>query len=614
MIKKILAFILVTSAIFTCIPFIGASALEDNIITLDPGHGYNASEGCYTGADGAMQWDGGLQEDFYNLTISQQTEKTLTEIYGVKVFMTRTTNSVNPSYSDRVNKALNNNSGTFVSIHNNSYDDSSLRGSCIFIPNNNLNKEMYNRSYDLGVKIQDRLRDDVGVPIKDRPYAENKGTRPGTDLPREKYAIMWRAKEWGLTRACIVECCFQTNYEDVHAFLLNPAKLVEMGTAIADGIADHLGLQADNGENINCIEPGAAVTNGSAAVNGGDVTRGETFSFQGWSVHEDGIANYEYSINGSSWKSVDSVYSRSDVVANLDTSIFGACTTKNSFKHTLNTSALSVGSNTISLRGVTASGKNYNIGKISLFAMPAAGETFTTMEKHLFSVGEAINVTAKGMLEGAWVAVFKQGEVPGNGKSFCYFEMHNSTATFDLIADGVFNSSRGGSPLAEGTYVLYTFVDESYKVNTSVEPITFVINNALASENVITPKDANSGITTGFDMVFGVDDMLSAEEVAALFKGNCTVTSPTGGEAPKYIGSGCKIYLTEGDKIYDIATIIVNADLTGDGIANGKDLIRAKRMMENTMIDGWLEAGDFDGDCAISADDLSQIVDHISNH
>lgn len=606
MIKKLFAFLLVTVTIFTCIPFVAASALEDNIITLDPGHGRNS------GATGAQDW-GGLQEDHYNLTISLQTEKVLKETYGVKVFMTRTTHEENPGYSDRVNKALNNNSGTFVSIHNNSYDISSLRGSCIFIPNDNLNKAMYDRSYDLGVKIQNRLRDDVGVPIKDRPYAENSGTRPGTDLPREKYAIMWRAKEWGLTRACIVECCFQSNYEDVHAFLLNPAKLIEMGTAIADGIADHLGLQADNGEKINCIEPGSAVTNGSAAVNGGDVTRGETFSFQGWSVHEDGIANYEYSINGGSWKSVDSAYSRSDVVANLDTSIFGACTDKNSFKHTLDTSALSVGSNTISLRGVTKAGDTYDIGKISLFAMPAAGETFTTMEKNLFSVGEEINVTAKGMLEGAWVAVFMQGEVPGNVKSICYFEMHDSTQTFDLIGDGVFNSSRGGSPLQEGTYVLYTFVDESYKVNTSVEPITFIVNNAMAAEKSITPKDGTN-ITTGFDMVFGVKDMLSAEEVANLFEGNCVVKSPQGTDAPAMIGSGCKIYLCEGDIIYDIATIIVEGDLDGNGISNGKDLIRAKKMMLGTMDYGWIEAGDFDGDCAISDSDISILVDVIANH
>lgn len=611
MIKKLFAFLLVTVTIFTCIPFVAASALEDNIITLDPGHGYDSSVGSYTGADGAMKW-GGLQEDFYNLTIAQQTEKTLKEVYGVKVFMTRTTNSVNPSYSDRVNKALNNNSGTFVSIHNNSYDISSLRGSCIFIPNDNLNKAMYDRSYDLGVKIQNRLRDDVGIPIKDRPYYENSGTRPDGS-PREKYAIMWRAKEWGLTRACIVEGCFQTNYEDVHAFLLNPAKLIEMGTAIADGIADHLGLQADNGEKINCIDPGSAVTNGSAAVNGGDVTRGEAFSFQGWSVHEDGIANYEYSINGGSWKSVDSAYSRSDVVANLDTSIFGACTDKNSFKHTLDTSALSVGSNTISLRGVTKAGDTYDIGKISLFAMPAAGETFTTMEKNLFSVGEEIKVTAKGLLEGAWVAVFMQGEVPGNVKSICYFEMHDSTKTFDLIADGVFNSSRGGSPLQEGTYVLYTFVDESYKVNTSVEPITFIVNNAMAAEKSITPKDGTN-ITTGFDMVFGVKDMLSAEEVANLFEGNCVVKSPQGTDAPAMIGSGCKIYLCEGDIIYDIATIIVEGDLDGNGISNGKDLIRAKKMMLGTMDYGWIEAGDFDGDCAISDSDLSILTDVIANH
>lgn len=606
MIKKILAFLLVTSAIFTCIPFIGASALEDNIITLDPGHGNN------TGADGAMQW-GGLQEDYYNLTISQQTQKVLTETYGVKVIMTRTTNTYNPSYDTRVNTALDNNSGTFVSIHNNSFDNPSAHGCLAFIPNENYRYDHHLQSKDMANKIVDRLENDVGIPRNTDPYSESgSGTYPdGT--AKDYYALLWRAKQWGLTRACIVECCFQSNYNDVHNYLLNPAKLVEMGTAIANGIADHLGLQADTGEKINCIEPGAAVTNGSAAIDAGDVTRGETFSFQGWSVHEDGIANYEYSINGSSWKSVDTVYSRSDVVANLDTSIFGACTTKNSFKHTLNTSALSVGSNTVSLRGVTASGKNYDIGKISVFAMPAEGETFTKMEKHLFSVGEAINVTARGMLEGAWVAVFKQGEVPGDVKSFCYFEMHDGTATFDLISEGVFNSSRGGSPLPEGTYVLYSFVDETYKVNTSVEPITFVINNAKAASYAITPVDGN-GITTGFDMAFGIKDMQSAEQVEELFVGDCVVTSPAGGTAPEKIGSGCKIYRYDGDMICDIATIIVDGDLDGDGIANGKDLIRAKKMMQNSTNDGWKEAADLDGDDAISDADLSALAQIIANH
>ncbi len=606
MLKKLFAFVLATVMLFLCIPFIGVSALEDNIITLDPGHGNN------TGADGAMQW-GGLQEDYYNLTISQQTQKTLTEVYGVKVIMTRTTNTYNPSYDTRVNTALNNNSGTFVSIHNNSYDNESAHGCLAFIPNPNYRYDHYLQSKDMGNKIVDRLESDVGIPRNTDPYyVSGSGTYPDGSA-KDYYALLWRAKQWGLTRACIVECVFQSNYNDVHTYLLNPAKLVEMGTAIANGIADHLGLQADTGEKINCIEPASPVSNSTVAVNGSDVTRGETFSFQGWSVHEDGIANYEYCINGGSWKSVDTVYSRSDVVANLDTSIFGACTDKNSFKHTIDTSALSVGSNTISVRGVTKDGSTYDIGKISLFAMPAAGETFTTMEKHLFSVGEEIKVTAKGKLDGAWVAVFKQGEVPGDVKSICYYEMHNSTKTFDLISEGVFNSSRGGSPLQEGTYVLYTFVDESYKINTSVEPITFIVNNTKAAENTITPIDGTN-ITTGFDMVFGLPDMLSADEVSALFNGNCIITSPEGTDAPAMIGSGCKIYLRDGDMIYDIATIIVDADLDGDGIANGRDLIRAKKMMNKTTTSGWIEAGDFDGNGAISEEDLASLSAIIANH
>ena len=49
------------------------------------------------------------------------------------------------------------------------------------------------------------------------------------------------------------------------------------------------------------------------------------------------------------------------------------------------------------------------------------------------------------------------------------------------------------------------------------------------------------------------------------------------------------------------------ADIDGDGIATGKDLIRAKKFMLNTEVEGWAEAGDIDGDGVITDAELSVI-------
>ena len=78
--------------------------------------------------------------------------------------------------------------------------------------------------------------------------------------------------------------------------------------------------------------------------------------------------------------------------------------------------------------------------------------------------------------------------------------------------------------------------------------------------------------------------------------------------------TGYKVQYYKYSMVFDEAIVIVKADTTCDGIVNGKDLIRAKKMMLGTMDYGWIEAGDFDGDCAISDSDLSILTDVIANH
>ena len=103
--------------------------------------------------------------------------------------------------------------------------------------------------------------------------------------------------------------------------------------------------------------------------------------------------------------------------------------------------------------------------------------------------------------------------------------------------------------------------------------------------------------------------MLDASTVAAMFDGDCRITKADGSAlADGYVGSGCIINLYFGEKIYDSAVIIVKADIDGDGIVTGKDVIRAKKVMLDMSVEGWSEAGDINGDGVITDADLSFIT------
>ena len=122
-----------------------------------------------------------------------------------------------------------------------------------------------------------------------------------------------------------------------------------------------------------------------------------------------------------------------------------------------------------------------------------------------------------------------------------------------------------------------------------------------------------SGITvdrTGDKVkVTGVTEMLDASTVAAMFDGDCRITKADGSALTNgYVGSGCVINLYFGEKIYDSAVIIVKADIDGDGIVTGKDVIRAKKVMSDISVDGYREAGDINGDGVITDTDISFIA------
>ncbi len=478
MLKKTLSIFLALLMAVSVVPFFktqtGAAGIA---ITLDPGHGQG------TGAAGAMTW-GGLQEDHYNLTISEYCKARL-ESYGFTVHMTRTSHNENPSYDARVMTAVNTGSDAFVSIHNNSNGSSTPYGSMIFMVNPNYNYQMYVNTVAMSRCIMDRLVADAGTYEWAAPYYTNGDSTHPDGSAAEYYAVLWRAKRWSegvysgsnVSAGLIVECVFQSNYSDVVNFLMNPAKLEAMGYAIADGLADYYGVDAapSGPAHVNNIDDTDGMTSRdttNAVIQcAATVEKGTTFIMKGWSVNENGVSTYQGSLDGGDWTNINS-YFREDVYNAM--ADYTVCSDINSFDVALDTSSLSFGNHTYDIRCVTKNNETYDVASYDINITVPAGVSYVNVLSNAFAPGGNFMVTAKGASDLAWVGLFGANETPGQVNSYCYYEMQTAGVeyTFDLIQDGVASSSRG-TP-APGNYKLVLFADESSSIIVDEVPVVVV--------------------------------------------------------------------------------------------------------------------------------------------
>ena len=96
----------------------------------------------------------------------------------------------------------------------------------------------------------------------------------------------------------------------------------------------------------------------------------------------------------------------------------------------------------------------------------------------------------------------------------------------------------------------------------------------------------------------------------AMFNEECTIVDANGKVITDgRVGTGCKARYYNGDEIDDEVVIIVTADVDGDGIANGKDLIRMRKYLDNLVKIEYLAAADVNGDGYVTADDISAAID-----
>lgn len=211
----------------------GASpkGMSSLIVVLDPGHG---------GSDGGASHNG-LVEKNLNLKIGVYCKEELEKYAGVKVIMTRQTDTY-LTLGDRVKIAADNKANVFVSLHINSNTSSGPNGANVYYPNNNYNSSVGTAGKNLANIIQGKLTDlglaSGGIHIRN---TENNTLYPDGSLA-DYYGVIRGCKESGIP-GIIVEHAFISNTSDVSKYLSSNESLKKLGVADATGIAEYFGLK-----------------------------------------------------------------------------------------------------------------------------------------------------------------------------------------------------------------------------------------------------------------------------------------------------------------------------------------------------------------------------------
>lgn len=210
----------------------GASpkGMSSLIVVLDPGHG---------GSDGGASANG-LVEKNLNLKIGQYCKEELEKYAGVKVIMTRESDTY-LTLAQRAQVAIDNRANVFVSLHINSNVSAGPNGANVYYPNNSYNSSVGNTGKNLATVIESKLTDlglaSGGIHIRN---SENNTRYPDGSLA-DYYGVIKRCKENGIP-GLIVEHAFISNVNDAK-FLSSDENLKRLGVADATGIAEYYGLK-----------------------------------------------------------------------------------------------------------------------------------------------------------------------------------------------------------------------------------------------------------------------------------------------------------------------------------------------------------------------------------
>jgi len=249
-------------------------------IAIDPGHG---------GSDpGAVA--NGLREKDLTLAVSLALKEELESYDGVRVVMTRTTDTrpsenVSTDLSRRVEMAVAADADALVSIHFNSASPIA-KGAEVWYPNSSsYNYGTHTQGRTLSNAIQKQLTGlglaDRGIKTRDNPYYDYPDGSTG-----DYYALIRQSREENMT-GVIVEHAFLTSSSDA-ALLRDESFVRSLGVADATGIAQVYGLSKGTwraaGDSWSFISNGAAKTGWFSAGGRWYWAGSDERTIRGWST------------------------------------------------------------------------------------------------------------------------------------------------------------------------------------------------------------------------------------------------------------------------------------------------------------------------------------------